>query len=47
MDYGDNNVLTVSVNADKINGDTAFKASAVTADLTALGGRKILNSIRH
>lgn len=40
MDYGDNNVLTVSVNADKINGDTAFKASAVTADLTALGGKK-------
>ena len=39
MDYGDNNVLTVSVDSDDAGGNAEFKASAVTVDLTAVGGR--------
>ncbi len=39
MDYGDNNVLTVSVASDEAGGNAEFKASAVTVDLTAVGGR--------
>lgn len=39
MDYGDNNVLTFSVDSDDADGNAEFKASAVTVDLTAVGGR--------
>ena len=39
MDYGDNNVLTVSVDSDDAGGNAEFKASAVAVDLTAVGGR--------
>lgn len=39
MDYGDNNVLTVSVDSNKVNGNIEFKASAITVDLTAVGGK--------
>ncbi len=39
MDYGDNNVLTVSVASDEADGNAEFQASAVTVDLTAVGGR--------
>lgn len=40
MDYGDNNVLKVTVDSDKANDAIAFEAFEVTVDLTAVGGKK-------